>query len=869
MSWTPEFARKYTIQRVLGEGGMSRVYLASEVELDRVVAIKFIHLQQGVADGLQERLLEEARVCAAIKHPNVVRVYGDGVEQGAPFVVFEYVAGCSLAQELRAHGALPLERVSALMRGVLSGLAAAHELKIVHRDIKPANILLNADTGEPMLMDFGVAKAAAGRQVTTQAGMLLGTPAYMAPELIMGEAVTPAADVYAVGVMLFECLAGRGPFEASSDVQLLSMHVHMAPPELSTVAPSVPPPLAQIVARALAKKPEQRYADAKEMLTALDMVLSASGTRVVLPANLAAPRAPEDGTNTARLSRKNTGSIPAPSRPGSKPGHTTGRISRRSSAGLRAETREMRTMRKRKTIAMLAAISLAPAALVAVALWWMLDRSVRDVRFLADDDGQIEVRWTTRHASRGWIGVLARAVRGSTVTSHEPVDTTEHFAQVTGLAPGPYGVAVLAPDGQPVWSDTVEVPARAAARTRPPATPNGPWEVTAPAAGATEGRVVIPGDPPQELRSAGVKDDRLWFEASFPPSGPPPGTAVVAALKAGHSLRYRLDRPRELAHALAGAVRTLDVARIGGEMARLSQFNGKIELTWSGRMKEAKQSQFAEILRERLAREGAGAPLAAFAPVADTFFASAPVDVSRPVYERLLDLEALEALVLAQHEAVPVPARQLYRKLVEVEHRSDWLEPGQAEPGAVLIAAQPQVWTPNDYESWDLLSLWFTENPHVATLAHIPALNVSSIRGACISTARYDDESLKNLRNAKRVRLRMVLAFLGPGYFFKVRIRGEEGQSLPFHVGHAGTADWFAAMDYKRPHGVPDRRNKDGARPIYWGEVRLTFPARLLPPGKLAVEVANEHVPGVKILDLSYPVNRAAVVKEISVAPVE
>ena len=876
MSFSPEFARKYAVQRVLGEGGMSRVYLATEVELSRAVAIKFIHVQAGFGEGLTERLLEEARVCAAIKHPNVVRVYGDGTEQGAPFVVFEYVDGCSLAQELKAHGALSLERMSALMRGILSGLQAAHELGIVHRDIKPGNILINADSGEPMLMDFGVAKASAGRQVTTQAGMLLGTPAYMAPELIMGEPVTPAADIYAVGVMLYECLAGRGPFEASTDVQLLSMHVHVPPPDLAQVAPAVPGAIAQIVARALAKKPAERFPNAGAMLSALDAVLSESGTRVVTPAVIAAAAralmasqaAQADPTPTARLSRK-TGPMP---RPASRPERTT-RISRERTSSLvpRGETRETRALRLKKRVLVLALVSLAPALVVGGVLWWLLDHSVHDVRFLADDDGQIEVRWTTRHAARGWVGVLPRAVRGSTVTSHEASDTTEHYAAVSGLAPGPYGVAVLAPDGQPVWSDTVEVPARAAARTSPPKAPGGAWDVTAPAAGATAGVLIFPSGsgPPQELGSTGLKDDVLLFEAPFPASGPPPGAAVVAEVRPGHRLRFRLDRPREVALAFADAARRLNPTALAGEIAHLKEFNGKIELLLQGRMKDAKQAVFPEILRERLEREKVWGPRSAFAPLADAFFASAPVEAARAVYERLLDLEVLDLLVLAQHEPLASPTRDLYRGLVRVEYRSDWLAPAAAEPGSITLASQPQVWTPDDYESWDLFSLWLTENPIVAQLAHIPTLSAQDVRGSCISTARFDPEELGRLRTSRAVRLRMVFAVLGPGYFFRVRFRGAGGQTFPLHVVHAGTLEWFAAMDHRRPASVPERKNRDEPGRIYWGEERLTFPSRMLPAGKLAVEVTNEHIPGVKIMDLSYPVNRATVVKEITVAPVD
>ena len=856
MPFSPEFEAKYAIQRVLGEGGMGRVYLARERGLERLVAIKFIQLAAGVADGQTERLLEEARVCASIKHPNVVRVYGHGMEGTAPFVVFEFVEGYSLAQELKAHGALPLERVSALFRGVLQGLAEAHRLAIVHRDLKPGNIHLRSDNGEPMLMDFGVAKAAAGRHVTTQAGMLLGTPAYMAPELIMGEEVTPAADVYSLGVMLFECLAGEGPFRATNDVQLLAMHVHEPVPWLASRAPHVPEIISQLVARALAKRAEERFRDARAMLTALDDVLTASGSRVILPKV-------ETPSPTVRMEAL------APTRPVSRPDAATRQVSRPSRSGLERSRAEgtPRGSRRVRNLALLAVVALAPLGLFAGALAWLMDQSVRDVRVVADDDGRLSVEWSTRHAVRAGIAVLPRAVSGSTLTSYDAAEVVQHRAALTGLAAGPYGVAVVAPDGRPMWSDTVSVPAHGAAHVHPPRDAGGPWEVTAPAGTASEGHLLVPLEGgPASVRSAGVRDGQLWFPFAFGRTGPLAGTAVVLEPRPEVRLLMTVDPARDAAGELLAALASLQPPTIAGELSHLKPFNREIELLMRGRMRPEKDARFEDMLHERLAREGVTPALAAFAPRADAFFASGEEALQRALYDRLLALEALQAIVMAQHEPVRQPVRALYRKLVDVEHRADWLSPTPSGPSAVRVIPTARFMVPDDYETWDLFGMWLMENRNAGEVAGLPNGTTAALRDACMRPVHFAGPELEKLASAATVTMRATVAFLAPGYFLRVRFRGASGTAFALHVGQPGLENWYEAMDRRRPHDVPERKGaeRDGDGPIYWGQVVARFPGRLLPRGPLSVEVVNEHVPGVKILDLSYPLNRAVLVRDLT-----
>jgi eukaryotic-like serine/threonine-protein kinase len=258
---------RYHVEDVLGGGGMALVYRARDEELDRPVAIKLLADNLAADEAFRKRFLREARLAAQLAHPNVVQVYDSGEADGRPYIVMEYVEGETLADVLSRRGRLPPAEAVELALQVCSGLEHAHQAGLVHRDIKPQNLLIRGD-GTVKIVDFGIARSSRGTRLT-ETGSVLGTAAYLAPEQAAGEEVTPAADVYAVGVVLYELLAGRTPHTAESLNQFLVLGHEQSIPELRELAPEVPAPLEDVVMRCLARIPEYRPPSAGALAASL------------------------------------------------------------------------------------------------------------------------------------------------------------------------------------------------------------------------------------------------------------------------------------------------------------------------------------------------------------------------------------------------------------------------------------------------------------------------------------------------------------------------------------------------------------------------------------------------------------------------
>jgi eukaryotic-like serine/threonine-protein kinase len=259
---------RYTVERKLGRGGMATVYLAQDTVLDRPVALKVLAEHLADDEDFRERFLREARLAAKLVHPNVVQVYDANEDERGPFIVMEYVDGHTLADELKRRGRLPPAEVVAIGIQVCSALEAAHEAGLVHRDIKPQNILLRPD-GRVKIADFGIARSLTATR-HTEIGTVLGTAAYLAPEQARGERVTPAADIYSLGVVLYEMLTGRTPFEANTLPALVLQREQgkLTPPH--DLAPDVPLALERVIMPCLALQPEQRPASAAQLARALE-----------------------------------------------------------------------------------------------------------------------------------------------------------------------------------------------------------------------------------------------------------------------------------------------------------------------------------------------------------------------------------------------------------------------------------------------------------------------------------------------------------------------------------------------------------------------------------------------------------------------
>ncbi|GAA1493339.1 Stk1 family PASTA domain-containing Ser/Thr kinase [Curtobacterium herbarum] len=255
--------QRYRVRSRIARGGMATVYLATDVRLERRVAVKIMHGHLADDQAFRERFIQEARSAARLSHPNLVGVYDQGAEDDCVYIVMEYIPGITLRDLLHEHRALTPEQATDILRAVLAGLASAHRAGIVHRDLKPENVLL-ADDGRIKLGDFGLARATTANTATGAA--LLGTIAYLSPELVTRGAADSRSDIYALGIMLYEMLTGEQPYKGEQPMQIAYQHANDTVPAPSAALPSVPAELDELVAWATARDPRDRPLDAREML---------------------------------------------------------------------------------------------------------------------------------------------------------------------------------------------------------------------------------------------------------------------------------------------------------------------------------------------------------------------------------------------------------------------------------------------------------------------------------------------------------------------------------------------------------------------------------------------------------------------------
>jgi serine/threonine protein kinase len=296
--WTGKTIGKVRIEREIARGGMAEVYLGTHLTLDRQVAVKVMHNHIEADLDLQSRFEREAKVVAGLRHPNIVQIFDFDTEEGHPYIVMEYLMGPSLAvylRELHKRGQrLEPIQVARLLITIAAALDYAHEQGVVHRDIKPGNIILHNKSRhvpieqhltartEPVITDFGLVRIA---QAATQtaSGAVSGTPAYMSPEQAQGLKVDHRSDIYSLGVVLYEMLAGRIPFEGDTSWTLIFKHINEAPPPIAGIQPAVQ----AVIDRALAKKPEDRYQSARELaadyMEAIGLISEANTLRISLP----------------------------------------------------------------------------------------------------------------------------------------------------------------------------------------------------------------------------------------------------------------------------------------------------------------------------------------------------------------------------------------------------------------------------------------------------------------------------------------------------------------------------------------------------------------------------------------------------------
>jgi eukaryotic-like serine/threonine-protein kinase len=263
------FDGRYRIVRKLGAGGMADVYLAEDQELGRRVAIKILNGRHANDDQFIERFRREAKNAAALNHPNIVSIYDRGEAEDTYYIAMEYLDGRTLKELIVGHGQAPVRVAVEYARQILSALRFAHRHGIVHRDIKPHNVLVDRE-GRVKVTDFGIARA--GTSQMTETGSIVGTAQYLSPEQARGGEVDQRSDLYSLGVVLYELLTGKTPFEGDTPVEIAMKHLSNTPQTPSELRPDIPPELDMVIMRALAKDPDERYQSADEMEGDLDRV---------------------------------------------------------------------------------------------------------------------------------------------------------------------------------------------------------------------------------------------------------------------------------------------------------------------------------------------------------------------------------------------------------------------------------------------------------------------------------------------------------------------------------------------------------------------------------------------------------------------
>jgi YVTN family beta-propeller protein len=302
--WGTDALGPYDVDRLIGRGGMGEVYLARHRHLRRQVALKILQPELADNEDFRSRFVRESQSAAALHHPNIVTVYDAGETDGLLYIAMQYVDGPDLATVLHHDGPLPAVRCMVIVEQLADALDAAHARGLIHRDVKPGNVLI--DDEHAYLTDFGLTKPVAVKTAVTKPGTLVGTVDYIAPEQIRGAAIDTRADVYSLGCLMYRTLAGESPFPRDNEMSVIHAHLYDPPPRITAVRPDLPPAMDVVIATALAKRPEERFAGASALAIAADHALSRRAPvgeeqpTAVVPAGTSAERPTGP---TARLGR--------------------------------------------------------------------------------------------------------------------------------------------------------------------------------------------------------------------------------------------------------------------------------------------------------------------------------------------------------------------------------------------------------------------------------------------------------------------------------------------------------------------------------------------------------------------------------------
>ncbi|MBI4859446.1 MAG: serine/threonine protein kinase [Candidatus Riflebacteria bacterium] len=898
-----EFQRKYRITRLLGTGGMAQVYLAWDLQLSREVAIKFLGSFQDSPDsGAGLRFQEEARVCATLKHPNIVRLYSSGWERETPFLVFEFIEGKDLSKELAVQGRLTPERTLALADGILAGLQLAHVHQVVHRDIKPANVLLRLDNGEPMLMDFGVAKAKGRDSFATEANLVLGTPAYMAPETIRGGAVSPASDIYSLGCTLYECLAGAPPLMGKTEIATLELQLHQAPRPLRRLNPEVPDAVDALVMRALEKEPSRRFPSAKEM-----------GAQVVLLrwGNSTGALQSEFATEVVRLSgevhKVDDGGGAGPTAPpaGRPPADRQGYG--RTVAVPSANPRRRDLDRSHHTIATsrppvsvkpggrsfgVAALGVVGAIAVVLVLVFSLRTradQVRAVKITIWQGGTLEATWESQRGSSGKVltSKLAGAAAGSVDAAlvqtllkdslpwkiaSEDQERKNHLIRVKDLEAGTtYLVVVPDADGKVGWFGTATVPETEALWPVPGKDGEPTCAVSVPSTGPCEAVLVFGGSQSQRrFRPTSVAGGRTMFALPVSAAALPPGTHVQLQPSPSMTVSWNVVSIAEIADRIVAGLGSFNPKPLLARLTGLKEFKTDTDFRrargegWgvlatsvgeTVAVRRAEKGFFLKRIEEELSGERFFRDYLAFKPFANTYFTSADVTDEKKtnLYEALLKLQYFDILIGTQEDDRVLGVSTSYARFVRSSRALFEIgQPIPAAPGEVAVSASPSAWWSSDSRSPELICSFAQMFTVFGWL--FPKVDLKDCKNVTPQFAHSRSYELEHLPAGARTgvaTLRAVFCLLGPAYAFSLGLKGKDGASLRFLVTNPGTGDWIDAMDDPDPGVAGEGAGAAGGSRFRWGVQTFAFPARLLPTDRATVEVHYLHLPGLPQVQLS------------------
>ena len=319
-------AGRYALGALIGHGSMARVYTARDVATDQDVAVKVLSRKYAESDAEQRRFFREARATLQIRHPNVIKLLDVGRRSdGRPYLVIEYLHGETLGEAVRRRKRLPLEIALPILRDAALGLTAVHEAGIVHRDVKPDNIFLVGEPDAPegvRLVDFGLAKLHAHGAKSSQTATAMGTAAYMPPEQVLSEKVDARADIYSLGVVMFRTISGQLPFESVNDLDMLAHQILLPTPPPSWFLDDLDPKVDALVACALRKHPDNRFATMAAFADGIASLIDGTGSSLTLPRLVVDPDIYQPTTEMGRLATLvfcKTLGVPPPWRPSTPP----------------------------------------------------------------------------------------------------------------------------------------------------------------------------------------------------------------------------------------------------------------------------------------------------------------------------------------------------------------------------------------------------------------------------------------------------------------------------------------------------------------------------------------------------------------------